>query len=189
MIKWSIVCFFAKWSLDTYSLIEIQIKKNNDPKKSKDFDPYKLLHMEADGSFGTEEIQLNFDRLEQLYHPSRVNKEKVPYVKALRRWENLQKAHATLTIQRMNDNWKAFGDPNGCLSMQALEASLPTWLLNDDMKPMIVTWGFIAAICAVLGGMTWAKKNVILTKAGTEKVSETNMREFMIAILEENDKS
>ena len=45
--------------------------------------------------------------------------------------------------------------------------------------------------CPNLDFIEWnrAKKTVLLTKAGTEKVSETNMREFMIAILEENDKS
>jgi len=57
------------------------------------------------------------------------------------------------------------------------------------MKPMVVTWGFIAAISAVLGITVWAKKSVSLTTAGIEKVSETNMKEYMIAILEENDKA
>ena len=93
--------------LETYSIVEVQMAKAEKEVEGKKgpFDPYKLLHMPADGTFGTEEIEYNFERLAEKYHPSRVNREKVPYVKALRRWENLQLAHKTLTDIKMFKNW------------------------------------------------------------------------------------
>mmetsp|Transcript_36354 Transcript_36354/g.44377 ORF Transcript_36354/g.44377 Transcript_36354/m.44377 type:complete len:168 (+) Transcript_36354:260-763(+) len=156
--------------------------------KIAEFDPYKLLHMPADGSFNTQGIDEAYFRLAARYHPSKVNKEKVPYVKAKRRWDNLNKAHKTLTDEKMFNNWIKFGDPMGCLTQQALEASLPTWLFEEDMKPMLYTWGFIGSICFILGFMTWFKKSVTLTSSGVEKVTKVSMKEFMVAILEENDK-
>jgi len=118
-VKMLIMSFFAKWGLETYELVEKQMKKKDSPLKPKAFDPYKLLHIEADGSFGTEDITLAFDHLAAKYHPSRVDKEKVPYAKAMKRYDNLVKAHKTLTIPKMYNNWQTFGDPLGCLSYQA----------------------------------------------------------------------
>jgi len=85
MVKWVLCAMAGKWLLETYDLVEMQI---NNPKESFDttFDPYKLLHIENDGSFGTQEIRAAFQRLAEKYHPSKVNPEKVPYVKALKRW-------------------------------------------------------------------------------------------------------
>lgn len=61
------------------------------------FEPYKLLKLEDDGSFDTEIINANFQRLQKKYHPKNVNSNKVPYLKAVRRYENLIKAYETLT--------------------------------------------------------------------------------------------
>ena len=43
-----------------------------------------------------------------------------------------------MSISTVAQNWRLVDITvlNGCLSMQALEAFLPVWLLNDGMKPM-----------------------------------------------------
>ena len=74
-------CF--KWMLDTYELVDRQINKEN---TGKVFDPYKLLHIENDSSFKTDKIEQAFDRLARKYHPDNVDKNKVPYLKAKKRW-------------------------------------------------------------------------------------------------------
>ena len=157
MLKWTILTFVGKWMLDTYELVETQIHKSEQAKilDNKGFDPYKLLHIPADGSFQTDAIYASYDRLAEKYHPSRVNKEKVPYVKAKKRWDNLNKAYKTLTDKKAFDKWQQWGDPDGCMTMQALESAVPTWLLEEDMKPVMITWGFIGGLCFLLGFMTW----------------------------------
>jgi len=42
------------------------------------------------------------------------------------------------------------------------------WMFEEDWMPMMVTWGFIGGIVVILGAMTWAKKNVAMTKSGIE---------------------
>ena len=159
-MKWAMLCFVGKWMLDVYDLVEKQQKKNEQAAvlsaKAREFDPYKLLHIDNDGSFGTAEIEAAYDRLSVKYHPDVVKLSgKVPYVKAKKRWDNLVKAYHTLNNKRMYNNWLTFGDPDGCMTMQALQASIPNWLLEDDMKPMLITWGFIGGLCILLGTITW----------------------------------
>ena len=47
-------------------------------------------------------------------------------------------ARLLMSISTVAQNWRLVDITvlNGCLSMQALEAFLPVWLLNDGMKPM-----------------------------------------------------
>lgn len=54
---------------------------------------------------------MNYDKYAYKYHPKRVDKEKVPMDKALKRWKNLNKAYATLTEVDAFDNFNTFGDP------------------------------------------------------------------------------
>ena len=104
-IKFVIVCLFTKWLIETYDIVEKHNNKKEEKGNKQVFDPYKLLHIANDGSFDTEEITFAFNRLAEKYHPSKVNADKVPYNKAVKRWENLVKAHRTLTNKRMYSNW------------------------------------------------------------------------------------
>jgi len=45
--------FLAKWTYDTYALVQIDIEETGEG----GFDPYKLLQIENDGSFGTRAIK------------------------------------------------------------------------------------------------------------------------------------
>ena len=54
---------------------------------------------------------------------------------------------------------------------------------------MFVTWAFVGAICLGLGIKVWWSSNPVnKTKAGIEHDSKPNMKEFMMAILEDNPK-
>ena len=87
-----ILAFFAKWLMETYDVVE-EVQRLEE----KPFNPYLLLHIEEDGSFGTDDIRKAFHRLSLKYHPDKVNYEKVDRAKALKRYENLNKAYGTLT--------------------------------------------------------------------------------------------
>ena len=142
-----IVMYCFKWMLDTYELVDRQINTEN---TGKVFDPYKLLHIENDQSFNTEKIEQAFDRLSYKYHPQNVDKNKVPYLKAKKRYDNLVKAYETLTDGELYLNYIYYGDPEGSKTVKALKAFIPYWILSDDMRPMLITWGFIGGICLFL---------------------------------------
>lgn len=152
MAKWLLISYVGKWMLETYDLVEVTM---NDDGVPKNFNPYKLLKMENDGSFDTEAINSSFHRLRVKYHPKNVNPEKVPYLKAVRRYDNLVKAFETLTQPKLFDNWKEYGDPLGSKTIKTLELAIPTWLTGDDFQPMLITWGFIGLIGLGLGLSVW----------------------------------
>jgi len=129
MIKWSMLSYCGKWMLDTYELVELQMEEDNG---GAVFDPYKLLHIKNNGSFNTTLMYHEFDRLANMYHPNvirRKNSEqgskKVPMDKAIKRWENLNKAFATLTEEPLFENFKKFGDPDGAKCIGALHLAVP----------------------------------------------------------------
>ena len=82
-MKWALLTYFAKWMMDTYDFVDEQMVIDN---TGKAFDPYKLLHITNNGDFDTPLINNSFDRLAAKYHPNRVDKEKVPRDKAMKRW-------------------------------------------------------------------------------------------------------
>ena len=144
-IKIMIVSFLCKWIADTYDIVE-EVQKDQD----KPFNPYTLLHIDDDGSFGTDEIKRAFRRLSLKYHPDKVDFSRVDHDKAIRRYENLNKAHETLTDEELFDNYKKYGDPQGMKLARAFEMALPKWLFSQDMAPTVITWVFIAAIFGIL---------------------------------------
>ena len=52
-IKLLVLCFVAKWLTDTYELVMLEAEKTSD----EEFNPYRLLGIENDGSFNTKEIK------------------------------------------------------------------------------------------------------------------------------------
>lgn len=76
------------------------------------FDPYKLLHLNNNGDFNTTLMYREYNRLESKYHPNVVRaknsaegSKKVPMDKAIKRWENLNKAIDTLTNEDLFANY------------------------------------------------------------------------------------
>ena len=82
-IKLAILAFVGKWFMDTLTLVE------DHSNQIQDFNPYRLLHIEDDGSFATDTIRKAFRRLSVKYHPDKVNLEKIPIEKATKRYQNL----------------------------------------------------------------------------------------------------
>ena len=154
MFKWMFVSYVGKWMIDTYDLVEIQYS-NEGLNNNSAFDPYKLLKLEDDGSFDTDAINTSFHRLQKKYHPKNVNSDKVPYLKAVRRYDNLIKAFETLTQPKMFVNWQEFGDPHGAKTIKALEHGIPKWIFEEDFKPMMITWAFCGVIAIFLGAYVW----------------------------------
>ena len=69
-LKMMFMAFLIKWCVDTYDLVDKQMASN----MTANFDPYKLLHIENDGSFDTKEIKEAYRRLALKYHPDKVDK-------------------------------------------------------------------------------------------------------------------
>jgi hypothetical protein len=72
----------GRWTYDTYYLVEKDIAEGG----TGGFDPYKLLHIENDASFASQEIRQAYRRLSLKYHPDKIDFNKVPEVAARRRY-------------------------------------------------------------------------------------------------------
>lgn len=160
--------------------------EDNDPAKSA-YDPYKLLHIKHDGSFGTKEMHKAFRRLDIKYHPDNVSAN-VPRAKAIKRYENLIMAYETLTQKPLFDTYVKYGHPKGLKTINAAALGIPTWILDDDFRPILITWCFVMVIAALLGMRVWMYKDSTKNQSGIEFDSKLNMREFLMAILEDNAK-
>ena len=180
-MKMILMGFVFKWLLDTYELV------NEDTSMQQAFDPYKLLHIDNDGSFGTKEIRDAYHRLALKYHPDKVNLEKVPIERARARFDRLVKAYETLTKQDKFDNFIKYGDPDGSRTVKAMELALPTWLASEELRPQVLTVLVIAFVFAALALKVWRDKVQTETNNGILIDSKTNMREFILAILKDNE--
>jgi preprotein translocase subunit Sec63 len=151
LIRALIVGFFCKWMWDTYEIVQTQISEGD----MTTFDPYKLLHLDNDHSFGTEQIRQAYHRLAKKYHPDKVDFSKVPEEKARRRYQNLVKAYKTLTVKESFDNWIKFGDPDGSRTLKALEIALPAFLASPEMRPTLYLTLFLMIVGSILGIYVW----------------------------------
>lgn len=69
----------------------------------------------------------------------------------MRRYKRLVKAYETLTKDDLFYNYKTFGNPEGGLTTRAMALAVPTWIFEEDFKPMLITWGFITIVAGLLG--------------------------------------
>ena len=60
------------------------------------------------------------------------------------------KAWDTLTIPEMFAAYQTYGDPAGAKTIAAIKKGYPAWLTDDDMRPMLITWGFVSGFCVLL---------------------------------------
>lgn len=73
------------------------------------------------------------------------------------------------------------------MSVKAVELMLPAILMDKQMMPMWLTFGFITVVASVLGIMTWIKNAGTLLSNGIRVETKVNLKEFFYAILEDND--
>lgn len=151
MAKWMIIAYVGKWMIETYDIFEAQYTRDTDPNHvPEEFNPYKLLHLKEESGFQTDEIEKAYDRLSVKYDPRNVPKS-VPQWKAVRRYKRLIRAYETLTKDDMFYNYQMFGNPDGGLTTRAMFLAVPTWILEDDFRPFLITWIFITVVAALLG--------------------------------------
>ena len=91
-LKMKLLGLLLKWSVDTWDLIDTQLLST-----TTNFDPYKILQIDNDGSFNTKEIKTAYTILAEKYRPDKVDTTKMSIDKARYRFERLKKAHQTLT--------------------------------------------------------------------------------------------
>jgi preprotein translocase subunit Sec63 len=70
MLKLAVCILVTKWAVTTVDLVQ------QDADLSSEYNPYKLLHIDDDGSFNTKEIRDAYRRLSKKYHPDKVDKKK-----------------------------------------------------------------------------------------------------------------
>jgi len=59
-----------------------------------------------------------------------------------------------LTEEQKFKNWKEFGHPQGSLAIKAVELLLPQFLMDPEVKPMLLTAAFLIMIGIVLAVVT-----------------------------------
>lgn len=43
----------------------------------------------------------------------------------------------------MYDNWMKFGDPNGSQTAKAMGLAIPSWMFDEEWRPMLFAMGFV----------------------------------------------
>lgn len=80
-----------------------------------------------------------------------------------------------------------YGNPNGSQAAQAMGLAIPTWLLDDEWRPMLVASG----LCLSAGLFLWfyaLQNNIRYNCAnGISVASKENMTQMLVGILEDND--
>lgn len=97
-------------------------------------------------------------------------------------------AYETLSkSQEKYDNWRQYGHPDGIMSLKVVELVLPSFMMDESMRPMILTWGFLTICAIVLYTMIKLRSSEYNLPNGISVNSKTNLKEFLFAIYEEND--
>ena len=161
-MKLLVICFVAKWLTDTHELVMLEAEKASD----EEFNPYKLLHIENDGSFDTKEIRTAYKTLAKKYHPDAVNTDVGSLDKTQKRWYNLVKAYETLTQKAMFDNYRYYGDPYGSKALRALELAVPAWFVGEEVRPFLIPALFASLFFMALGLKIWTFKNENQNESG-----------------------
>ena len=178
------ICFVGYWLIGTYEFVNEQATADS----REQFDPYKLLHIDNDGSFNTREIKQAYKSLAKRYHPDHVDLDKIPFEKAQKRWLNLVRAYETLTKKNMFDNYRLYGDPDGSRMQRALDIALPSWLVQEEFHLVLFAGFFATILFLILGLRVWTNKNETQNESGIENASRDSMRDYIVAVLEDNPK-
>jgi hypothetical protein len=105
------------------------------------------------------------------------------------RWDNLVTAYTTLSKDRkMYDNWRQYGHPDGALSIKVVELMMPSFLMDPVFRPMVLTGGFMLCIAVVLYFAITLQRSSYDLQNGISHVSKQNMKDMLLAVLEDNDK-
>ena len=70
VLKISICLLVTKWAVSTADVVQ------QDVEFTSEYNPYKLLHIDDDGSFNTQPIREAYRRLSKKYHPDKVDMKK-----------------------------------------------------------------------------------------------------------------
>ena len=183
-IRLGVAGLLAYWAWLTCDYIQ------KDQSLAEDWDPYRVLKLEDDGQFNSKEVRDAYKRLSKKWHPDKVNWDKLKGQEenVQKRWQNLVLAYETLSKDRTKyDNWRQYGHPEGQFSIKVVELMLPTFLLEPQMRPMLLTSFFLLVVAIILYTTLKLKSSSFNLANGVSINSKMAMRDFLNAIYEDND--
>lgn len=141
------------------------------------------MRLDNNGECCTPEVKKAYRKLALKWHPDKAP-DTADMDKVRARFENLVKAYETLSNQEKFDNWVKYGNPEGSLATKALEIALPDILSGEKM----ILFVFITIIVMILGILTWMRGKSMYLDNGIKIQSKEAIKNFMFAILADNDK-
>jgi hypothetical protein len=87
----------------------------------------------------------------------------------------------------MYDNWMKFGDPNGSQTAKAMGLAIPSWMFDEEWRPMLFAMGFVGTAAFFL--FLYQVQNDVRYNCsnGISINSKLEMKQMIVSILQDND--
>jgi len=79
-----------------------------------------------------------------------------------------------------------FGDPDGFKPARALQLAIPAWLLLEEFRTKLIMILFFCGVLSLLALKAWLNQVGKVEESGVSSETKKSMKEYLIAILEDN---